>query len=124
MANFYIRVFRDGERYRTLGTGSRGMNRDNYDKIIEGLISAAKRYQKDPKNYYGTVLGKKYRFEFINNRYGTKEMYREIEIELHIPPIMHGCQAHTCSVYLIECKDITYITDGYDPRVLKLPDNY
>ena len=85
MGRFYIRVFKDGVRERTWGCGSRTDNNNHYHDIENGLLSAAERYQKDPKNYFGTELGTNYRIELIKNRHGEKQLYREIEFELVIP---------------------------------------
>ena len=104
MSRFYIRVYKDGERERTWGCGSRSDNNRHLHKIEEGLLSAANRYRKDPNNYFGTQLGERYRFELIKNRHSEKELYREVEIQLIIPD-----QNCICDVALIKCKDITYI---------------
>ena len=115
MSKFYIRVFRDGVRERTWGCGSRSDNNKNLHNIEKGLLNAAKRYQKDHINYFGTQLGNKYRFELIRNRHGEKKLYREVEIELVIP---NSYEAH-----INKCKDVTHITEDWDPRILVLPPN-
>ena len=120
MSRFYIRVFKDGVRERTWGCGSRSDNNKHLHDIEDGLLVAAKRFQRDPQKYVGTQLGKKYRFELIKNRHGEKELYRQVEIELVIP-IGFGI---VYDVNIIKCEDITYITKGYDPRVLELPPNW
>lgn len=120
MGRFYIRVFKDGERERTWGCGSRSDNNKHLHDIEEGLLNSARRYQFDPKNYTGTKLGTKYRFELIKNRHGEKELYREVEIELIIPPN----HRMACGIHIIGCKDITHITENWDPRVLVLPPDW
>ena len=120
MSRFYIRVYKDDARERTWGCGSRSDNNRHLHKIEEGLLVAAKRYQKDPNNYFGTKLGEKYRFELIKNRHGEKQLYREVEVVLHIPRIINP----SIDVHLIKCKDITHITEDWDPRVLVLPPDW
>ena len=119
MGRFYIRVFRDGVRERTWGCGSRSDNNKHLHDIENGLLSAAKRYQKCQKDhikYYGTQLGKSYRFELIKkNRRDEKLLYREVECELYI---------RSNGVSLIKSKDITHVTDDWDPRVLELPPSW
>ena len=117
MSKFYMRVFKDGKRERTVGASSRYDNAQNYMEYMSILFNASTRYRKNPNNYSGPVLGTKYRFELVRNRHDEKIMYREIEFELTIPPI-----DSFMDVQIIVCKDITYIDT--DPRVLKLPDNY
>lgn len=126
MSRFYIRVYKDGERERTWGCGSRSENNKHLHDIEDGLLAASNRYAKDPEKYFGTPLGEIYKFELIKNRHGEKELYREVIVKKVVIPNMCGVGSSNgrCDVQLIKCKDETYITEHWDPRVLKLPDNW
>ena len=118
MGRFYIRVIRDGIRERTWGCGSRGENNQHYKNYLSNLLNAAEKYRESPESFPGVNFGKKYRLELIKNRHSEKELYREIEIELVIP------EKKSYAVYYVKCKDVTHITEGFDPRILTLPPDW
>lgn len=85
MGNFYIRVFRDGERERTWGCNSKKGNNNHLDEYVKNLLERAEDYVKDPKNYNDTKIGSNYRLELVKNRFGEKFMYRVVEFKLLLP---------------------------------------
>lgn len=113
MSRFYLRVFKDGVRERTWGCGSRSENNQHYKDYVSNLCE--KITTCDPLTYSGPTLGKHYRIELIKNRHGEKELYREIEFELSYKYV---------SASIVKCKDVTHITDTFDPRVLVLPPDW
>ena len=118
MGRFYLRVFKDGIRERTWGCGSRSENNQHYIDYISNLLYKADKCYHSDKEYSQFNFGTRYRIELIKNRHGEKELYREVEIELDILNTPIDCVSYTV------CKDVTYITDGFDPRVLALPTDW
>lgn len=74
MSKFYVRVFQDGVRYRTVGHVSKTENDKFFDYFKDAKYQSVVR---DSKNDSGCAHA--YRLEFIRNRNGTKVMYREVE---------------------------------------------
>ena len=109
MGNFYIRVIRDGERERTWGCNSRGRNKNNLENYIKDLINRAEEFHNDPVGYDDTPIGRIYKLELVKNRFGEKDMYREVEFELVMPNDNEYSLAQ-----IIRRKDITHPRECYD----------
>ena len=118
MGRFYLRVLKDGIRERTWGCGSRGENNQNYKDYLQNLLSLVNQYKDNSDILSNINFGKIYRLELVKNRHGEKEIYREIEIELCVP------KSDNDNAGYIVLKDVTYITEGFDPRILVLPPDW
>ena len=113
MGRFYIRVFKNGERERTWGCGSRGENENNLQLYLDKLLSEVREKYCSEEFPGGIIPANKeidrYRFEMIKNRHGEKCLYHELEIEL---PLYYIVAPH----YIICKNEILYNPHSIEVR--------
>ena len=110
MGRFYIRVYENDKRVRTLGCGSRGENRQNLVKCIDKLDKDTRRYlgltdHKDLKLCISRLSPnvenpfKIYKFELVRNRHGEKKVYYSTTITMsQLAANIPICQTSTYGV--------------------------
>lgn len=113
MSKFYIRMYKDGRRYRTAGcAGSAGANMHHLEMILRALLDCA---QDHPDGHISHV----YRFELVNDSKDQKRVYYTKDIEVvNRTSDKNGCPALPAYIKAIQGPENPKTITRYRIRVL------